>query len=148
MSGRLCLSPRVRAGREGHTERRRPRERPRDATCGGSARRKAPPLRGYPDGEAMKTETSTIQWTLTDEAPALASYSFLPTVRAFLKGTGIQVESRDISLAGRILANFPDNLADAQKISDHLALLGELTQNPEAIIIKLPNISASVPQIK
>jgi isocitrate dehydrogenase len=96
----------------------------------------------------MKTETSTIQWTLTDEAPALASYSFLPIVRAFLKGTGIQVESHDISLAGRIIANFPDNLADAQKISDHLALLGELTQNPEAIIIKLPNISASVPQIK
>ena len=96
----------------------------------------------------MKTETSTIQWTLTDEAPALASYSFLPIVRAFLKGTGIQVESRDISLAGRIIANFPDNLADAQKIPDHLALLGELTQNPEAIIIKLPNISASVPQIK
>jgi isocitrate dehydrogenase len=96
----------------------------------------------------MKTETSTIQWTLTDEAPALASYSFLPIVRAFLKGTGIQVESRDISLAGRIIANFPDQLADGQKISDQLAFLGELTQNPEAIIIKLPNISASVPQIK
>jgi isocitrate dehydrogenase len=96
----------------------------------------------------MKTETSTIEWTHTDEAPALASYSFLPIVRAFVKGTGIQVESRDISLAGRILANFPDRLADAQKIPDHLALLGELTQKPEAIIVKLPNISASVPQIK
>ncbi len=95
----------------------------------------------------MKTEPSTIQWTLTDEAPALAGYSFLPIVRAFLKGTGIRVELRDISLAGRIIANFPDNLADAQKIPDHLALLGELTQDPEAIIIKLPNISASVPQI-
>jgi isocitrate dehydrogenase len=96
----------------------------------------------------MKTEASTIQWTQTDEAPALASYSLLPIVRAFLKGTGIHVESRDISLAGRIIANFPDNLADAQKISDQLALLGELTQDPEAIIIKLPNISASVPQIQ
>ena len=96
----------------------------------------------------MKTETSTIQWTQTDEAPALASYSFLPIVRAFLKGTGIQVESRDISLAGRIIASFPDNLTGEQKISDDLAFLGKLTQDPEAIIIKLPNISASVPQIK
>jgi isocitrate dehydrogenase len=96
----------------------------------------------------MKTETSTIQWTMTDEAPALASYSFLPIVRAFLKGTGIQVETRDISLAGRIIANFPDGLAAAQKIPDHLGLLGELTQKPDAIIIKLPNISASVPQIQ
>src|SRR5258706_9613093 len=96
----------------------------------------------------MKPETSTIQWTQTDEAPALASYSFLPIVRAFLQGTGIQVEPRDISLAGRILANFPDNLTDAQKTSDDLALLGKLTQDPEAIILKLPNISASVPQIK
>src|SRR6266508_656849 len=96
----------------------------------------------------MKTETSTIQWTLTDEAPALASHSFLPIVRAFLKGTGIQVESRDISLAGRIIATFPDPLAEAQKIPDDLALLGELTQDPEAIIIKLPNISASVPQLQ
>jgi isocitrate dehydrogenase len=92
-------------------------------------------------------KTSTIQWTLTDEAPALASYSFLPIVRAFLKGTGIQVESRDISLAGRILANFPDDLAEAQRVPDHLALLGELTHDPEAIIVKLPNISASVPQV-
>ena len=93
-------------------------------------------------------KTSTIQWTLTDEAPALASYSLLPIVRAFLEGTGIQVESRDISLAGRIIANFPDHLAEAQKIPDHLALLSELTQDPEAIIIKLPNISASVPQVQ
>jgi isocitrate dehydrogenase len=92
-------------------------------------------------------KTSTIQWTLTDEAPALASYSLLPIVRAFLRGTGIQVESRDISLAGRIIANFPDHLAEAQRVPDHLALLAELTQDPEAIIIKLPNISASVPQI-
>ncbi len=96
----------------------------------------------------MKTESSTIQWTMTDEAPALASYSFLPIVRAFLKGAGIQVESRDISLAGRIIANFSERLAPVQKIPDHLALLGELTQKPDAIIIKLPNISASVPQIQ
>jgi isocitrate dehydrogenase len=93
-------------------------------------------------------KTSTIQWTLTDEAPALASYSFLPIVRAFLKGTGIQVESRDISLAGRVIANFPDHLAETRKIPDHLTQLGELTQDPEAIIIKLPNISASVPQVQ
>src|SRR6202162_4427296 len=115
------------------------------------ARQKPPP--GSPTGhnhdfsrEAMKT--STIQWTQTDEAPELARYSCLRIVRAFVKGTGIQVETRDISLAGRIIANFPDNLTDAQKISDHLALLGELTQHAEAIIIKLPNISSSVPQIK
>ena len=93
-------------------------------------------------------KTATIQWTQTDEAPALASYSFLPIVRAFLKGTGIQVESRDISLAGRTLANFPGNLTETQRIPDDLAFLGKLTQDPDAIIIKLPNISASVPQIK
>src|SRR5262249_45401661 len=96
----------------------------------------------------MTTEGSTIQWTLTDEAPALAGYSFLPIVRAFLEGSGITVQTRDISLAGRILAAFPDFLEDAQKVPDHLALLGELTQDPRAIIIKLPNISASVPQVK
>ncbi len=91
---------------------------------------------------------STIQWTLTDEAPALATYSLLPIVRAFTKGTGVQVETRDISLAGRIIANFPEHLTEAQKIPDYLAQLGELTQNPEANIIKLPNISASIPQLK
>ena len=96
----------------------------------------------------MKNETSTIQWTLTDEAPALATYSFLPIVRAFLRGSGIEVESRDISLAGRILANFPDRLSEGQRLQDHLALLGELTHDPAAIIVKLPNISASLPQVQ
>src|SRR5580765_3011418 len=96
----------------------------------------------------MKNETSIIQWTLTDEAPALATYSFLPIVRAFLEGTGIEVESRDISLAGRILASFPDRLGQAQRVPDHLALLSDLTHDPAAIIVKLPNISASVPQVQ
>ncbi len=91
--------------------------------------------------------TSTISWTKTDEAPLLATYAFLPIVRAFTKGTGIEVELRDISLAGRIIANFPDNLSEDQKIPDELAYLGELTQRPEANIIKLPNISASIPQL-
>ena len=89
-----------------------------------------------------------IIWTETDEAPALAAYSLLPIIRAFTKGTGIEIETGDISLAGRILANFPEDLRNAQRIPDHLARLGELTQNPEANIIKLPNISASVPQLK
>jgi isocitrate dehydrogenase len=89
-----------------------------------------------------------IVWTETDEAPALATYSLLPIIRAFTKGTGIEVETSDISLAGRIIANFPENLTDAQRIPDNLAKLGELTLNPEANIIKLPNISASVPQLR
>src|SRR5512135_2297793 len=89
-----------------------------------------------------------IIYTKTDEAPALATYSLLPIVQAFTKAAGIAVESRDISLAGRILANFPEHLAAAQKIADQLAELGELTLKPEANIIKLPNISASVPQLK
>jgi isocitrate dehydrogenase len=96
----------------------------------------------------MKTETSTIFWTWTDEAPALATLSFLPIVQAFTKGTGVSVETKDISLAGRIIANFPEYLTEAQRIPDHLAQLGELTQVPEANIIKLPNISASIPQLK
>ena len=96
----------------------------------------------------MTSGRSTIQWTLTDEAPALATYSFLPIVRAFLEGSGVEVQPRDISLAGRILANFPDRLEDGQKVPDELALLGEMTHSPDAIIIKLPNISASVPQIQ
>jgi isocitrate dehydrogenase len=96
----------------------------------------------------MKTETSTIIWTQIDEAPALATLSLLPIVQAFTKGTGVSVETRDISLAGRIIANFPEYLTDAQRIPDYLAQLGELTQRPEANIIKLPNISASVPQLK
>ncbi|BBI98847.1 isocitrate dehydrogenase, NADP-dependent [Ferrigenium kumadai] len=92
--------------------------------------------------------TSKIIYTLTDEAPRLATYSLLPIVQAFTKAAGIAVETRDISLAGRILANFPENLTAAQKIGDGLTELGELTLKPEANIIKLPNISASLPQLK
>jgi isocitrate dehydrogenase len=91
--------------------------------------------------------TQRIIWTEIDEAPALATYSLLPVIQAFTKGTGISVETSDISLAGRILANFPDNLTPAQKIPDNLGALGELAQKPEANIIKLPNISASIPQL-
>jgi isocitrate dehydrogenase len=95
----------------------------------------------------MPNASSTIFYTLTDEAPALATYSFLPIVQAFTKAAGIEVETRDISLAGRILANFPDKLTAAQQQADALAELGELAKKPEANIIKLPNISASVPQL-
>jgi isocitrate dehydrogenase len=94
------------------------------------------------------SKVPTIIYTKTDEAPALATYSFLPIVQAFTKHSGITVETRDISLAGRIIAQFPDLLKDDQKIADHLAELGALTLTPEANIIKLPNISASVPQLK
>jgi len=96
----------------------------------------------------MKTPTPKIIWTWTDEAPALATLSLLPVVRAFAKAAGISVEMWDISLSGRILANFPDFLDAGQRIPDYLGLLGELTLRPEANIIKLPNISASVPQLK
>src|SRR3989304_6160913 len=97
----------------------------------------------------MTTRTSKIIWTKTDEAPALATYSFLPIVQVFTKGTGVAVETRDISLAGRIIANFPENLTEKQRIPDELTALGELAaKSPEANIIKLPNISASVPQLK
>ncbi len=89
-----------------------------------------------------------IIYTKTDEAPALATYSFLPIVQAFAKQCGISIETRDISLAGRIIANFPDFLRADQKIGDALAELGAMTLTPEANIIKLPNISASVPQLK
>jgi len=91
--------------------------------------------------------TAKIIWTKIDEAPALASYALLPIVRAFTKGTGIEVETRDISLVGRIIARFPERLTGDQRIPDELARLGELTQSPDANIIKLPNISASVPQL-
>lgn len=91
---------------------------------------------------------SKIIYTKTDEAPALATYSLLPIVKAFTKSSGISIETRDISLAGRILASFSDFLKDDQKQSDALAELGELVNTPEANIIKLPNISASVPQLK
>jgi len=92
--------------------------------------------------------TAKIIYTMVDEAPALATYSLLPIVAAFTKAAGVAVETRDISLAGRILANFPENLTDAQKIGDELTELGELTLKPEANIIKLPNVSASAPQLK
>ena len=92
--------------------------------------------------------TSKIIWTKIDEAPALATYALLPIVQKFTKGTGIEVELTDISLAGRILANFPENLGESQKVADNLSSLGELTQSPEANIIKLPNISASIPQLQ
>lgn len=94
------------------------------------------------------SSTPTIIYTQTDEAPALATYSFLPIVQAFTKPTGIAVETRDISLSGRILANFSDCLNADQQVSDALTELGLLAQKPEANIIKLPNISASVPQLK
>ena len=89
-----------------------------------------------------------IYWTKVDEAPALATYSLLPIVQAFTKAAGVDVQTRDISLAGRVIANFPDNLTESQKLNDDLTWLGELTQKPEANIIKLPNVSASVPQLK
>jgi isocitrate dehydrogenase len=88
-----------------------------------------------------------IIYTETDEAPALATYSFLPIVQAFTSAAGVSVETRDISLAGRIIASFPENLTEAQRLGDALAELGELAQTPEANIIKLPNISASIPQL-
>ena len=91
---------------------------------------------------------SKILYTKTDEAPALATYSFLPIVKAFTAKAGIEVETRDISLAGRVLATFPEYLGDEQRISNDLLELGELAKTPEANIIKLPNISASIPQLK
>src|SRR6266850_623244 len=90
----------------------------------------------------------TIIYTKTDEAPALATYSLLPIIQAFTKHSGIAVETRDISLAGRIISAFPEALTPAQRIDDALTELGALTLKPEANIIKLPNISASVPQLK
>ncbi len=90
----------------------------------------------------------TIIYTKTDEAPALATYSLLPIIQAFAKASGVHVETRDISLAGRIIANFPEFLAPEQRIDDALTELGELAKTPEANIIKLPNISASIPQLK
>ena len=96
----------------------------------------------------MTVKSTKILWTKTDEAPALATYSFLPMVNAFTKAAGVAVELRDISLAGRIIAAFPENLTAAQKQSDDLAELGKLATTPEANIIKLPNVSASDPQLK
>ena len=92
--------------------------------------------------------TQKIIWSKIDEAPALATYSLLPIVNAFTKAAGVVVETRDISVAGRIIANFPDYLTEDQKMPDYLAELGDLTQKLEANIIKLPNVSASIPQLK
>ncbi|EGU38156.1 isocitrate dehydrogenase, NADP-dependent [Vibrio ichthyoenteri ATCC 700023] len=96
----------------------------------------------------MPTDKPTIIYTITDEAPALATYSLLPIIQSFTASSGIDVDTRDISLAGRIIANFPDYLTEEQRIGDALAELGELAKTPQANIIKLPNISASVPQLK
>ena len=98
--------------------------------------------------EAMTDTTSKIIYTHTDEAPALATYSFLPIVEAFTDACGVAVETRDISLAGRIIASFPDRLTEDQQIADALGELGDLALRPEANIIKLPNVSASEPQLK
>ena len=92
--------------------------------------------------------SAKIIWTKIDEAPALATYALLPIVQAYAKGTGVEFESRDISLAGRILANFPDSLTDEQKVPDELTALGGLATTEAANIIKLPNISASIPQLQ
>lgn len=95
----------------------------------------------------MTNQTSKIVYTFTDEAPALATYSLLPIIKTFTEAAGITVEASDISLAGRIIANFPENLTEAQRQPDALTQLGELAKTPEANIIKLPNISASIPQL-
>ena len=92
--------------------------------------------------------TAKIIYTYTDEAPALATYSLLPIIQAFTRAAGIVVETRDISLAGRILASFPERLPAERRQADDLAELGELAKTPDANIIKLPNISASVPQLQ
>lgn len=94
------------------------------------------------------SQSPKLIYTIIDEAPALATYSLLPIVQSFTKQAGIEVETKDISLSGRILANFPDHLTEEQKIGDYLTELGELTLKKEANIIKLPNISASIPQLK
>ncbi|MBT7088597.1 NADP-dependent isocitrate dehydrogenase [bacterium] len=96
----------------------------------------------------MTEKTSKIIYTRTDEAPALATYSWLPIIQTFTKNSGIEIETKDISLSGRVLANFPENLKEEQKVGDALTELGQLAKKPEANIIKLPNISASIPQLK
>ncbi|NBU95467.1 MAG: NADP-dependent isocitrate dehydrogenase, partial [Actinobacteria bacterium] len=96
----------------------------------------------------MSENTPSIDYTITDEAPALATYSLLPVIRAFAGAAGIEVRSPDISLSGRIIASFPERLRPEQRVADHLAELGELTGDRMANIIKLPNISASLPQMK
>ena len=93
------------------------------------------------------SDKQKIIYTETDEAPRLATYSFLPIIKAFSEIVGVAVETRDISLSGRVIAAFPERLSENQRITDDLAELGDLTQFPEANIIKLPNISASNPQM-
>jgi isocitrate dehydrogenase len=95
-----------------------------------------------------REKMAKIIWSEIDEAPALATYAFLPIVQAFCKGTGVDVETKDISLSGRVIANFPEKLTEEQKIPDYLAELGEIVLTPEANVIKLPNISASIPQLQ
>ena len=95
----------------------------------------------------MSAEQPTIIYTLTDEAPLLATYAFLPIIRTFTEPAGINVETSDISVAARILAEFSDRLTEEQRVPDNLAKLGELTHDPDTNIIKLPNVSASVPQL-
>ena len=96
----------------------------------------------------MSNKVGKIIYTKVDEAPALATHSFLPIVKAFTDAAGVTVETRDISLAGRIIANFPENLTESQRQSNDLAELGELVKRPEGNVIKLPCISASIPQLK
>ena len=95
----------------------------------------------------MSFQASMI-YTITDEAPALATYSLLPVIKSFLGEANIQIEKRDISLAGRIISNFPEKLTAEQKINNDLSELGQLVELPDSNIIKLPNISASIPQLK
>src|SRR5215204_1723034 len=104
--------------------------------------------RGFTLPAAETMSTTKIFYTYTDEAPALATDSLLPIVQAFTRAAGIVVETRDISLAGRILASFPESLPPVRRQPDELAELGELAKTPDANIIKLPNISASIPQLK
>ncbi|HNM97104.1 MAG TPA: NADP-dependent isocitrate dehydrogenase, partial [Marmoricola sp.] len=92
--------------------------------------------------------SDAIIYTHTDEAPLLATYSFLPIIQAYAGAAGVDVETRDISLAGRILAQFPERLSPEQQVGDALSELGELAKTPNANIIKLPNVSASIPQLK
>src|SRR5437660_786363 len=99
------------------------------------------------DGPTVCAEQPTVIYTLTDEAPLLATYAFLPIVRAFAEPAGIKIEARDISVAARLLAEFRDHLTEEQRAPDDLAKLGALTKRPDTNIIKLPNISASVPQL-
>src|SRR6476620_9428121 len=102
----------------------------------------------FPSSQESPNPMAKIIYTHTDEAPLLATYSFRPIIQAYAAQAGVEVETRDISLAGRIIAQFPERLTEEQRIDDALAELGELATKPEANIIKLPNISASIPQLK